>query len=375
MKKFILILTIILTSHLFADFSKKATVSPKLFQNGEGKQWTPITGQNIAKFYKTSYVAKLTSNGRFRQYGSISELLMDAKENGIDIKSVKVIDAKTQRYIDAKSAYFLLNSTVQPTFGVVGTLAFKDKKSVLDYAKKYGGKVVNFKEALHVTQKNLKNSIYFMTNIYKKKLYPMGERIYKKECKKIDLSDYIEINELESDISKGKICGDLSDRHIFALALYLWDVKKEGGVSNNTQKVKVTKDEKCPVCGMFVYKYPRWAAQIFYKHKNNTRHLSFDGVKDMMKFYFNSLKWGKFYFAKRNNIAKMLVTDYYTQNAFDARDAYFVVGSNIYGPMGNELIAFSTKQEAENFKEDHKGKKILKFSEIKESLPYSLDTK
>ena len=375
MKKFILILTIILTSHLFADFSKKATVSPKLFQNGEGKQWTPITGQNIAKFYKTSYVAKLTSNGRFRQYGSISELLMDAKENGIDIKSVKVIDAKTQRYIDAKSAYFLLNSTVQPTFGVVGTLAFKDKKSVLDYAKKYGGKVVNFKEALHVTQKNLKNSIYFMTNIYKKKLYPMGERIYKKECKKIDLSDYIEINELESDISKGKICGDLSDRHIFALALYLWDVKKEGGVSNNTQKVKVTKDEKCPVCGMFVYKYPRWAAQIFYKHKDHTHHLSFDGVKDMMKFYFNALKWGKYVFAKRKNITKMLVTDYYTQKAFDARDAYFVVGSNIYGPMGNELIPFSTKQEAENFKEDHKGKKILKFSEIKESLPYSLDTK
>ena len=375
MKKLILILTLVLASHLFADFSKEATVLPKLFQDVEGKQWTPITGQKIAKFYKTSYVAKLTSNGRFRQYCSISELLMDAKENGIDIKSAKVIDAKTQRYIDAKSAYFLLNSTVWPTYGTVGTLAFRDKLSALDYAKKYGGRVVGFKKALEEAQKNLKNSIYFMTNIYKKRLYPMGERIYKKECKKIDLSDYIEINELESDISKGKICGDLSDRDIFALALYLWDVKREGGVSNNTQKVKVTKDEKCPVCGMFVYKYPRWAAQIFYKHKNNTRHLSFDGVKDMMKFYFNSLKWGKFYFAKRNNIAKMLVTDYYTQKAFDARDAYFVIGSNIYGPMGNELIPFSTKQEAENFKKEHEGKKILKFSEIKESLPYSLDTK
>lgn len=375
MKKFILIFILALTSHLFADFSKEATVTPKLFQSDGGKQWSPITGQKIARFYKTSYVSKLASNGRFRQYCSINELLMDNKENGINIKSAKVIDAKTQKYIDAKSAYFLLDSTIWPTFGVVGTLAFKDKKSAFEYKKRYGGKIVNFKKAQKEAQKNLKKSISFMINIYKKKLYPMGERIYKKRCKKIDLSDYIEINELEGDISKGKICGKLSDRHIFALALYLWDVKREGGVSNNTQKVKVTEAEKCPVCGMFVYKYPRWAAQIFYKDKEHMHHLSFDGVKDMMKFYFNAQKWGKYAFAKRKNITKMLVTDYYTQKAFDARDAYFVIGSNIYGPMGNELIPFATKEEAQNFKEDHEGKKVLKFSDIKESLPYSLDTK
>ncbi len=375
MKKSILILILIITTHLFADFSKEATVSPKLFQSGGEKQWSPITGQKIAEFYKTTCTAKLTSNGRARQYASINELLMDAKESGIDINSTQVIDVKTQRYIDAKSAYFLLNSTINPTFGVVGTLAFKDKETALKFEKIYGGKIVNFKEALHVAQKNLKNSIYHMTNIYKKKLYPMGERIYKKRCKKIDLSDYIEINELESDISKGKICGDLSDKHTFALALYLWDVKREGGISNNTRKVKVKEDEKCPVCGMFVYKYPRWAAQIFYKHGDHEHHLSFDGVKDMMKFYFNNKKWGRYDFAKRKNISKMLVTDYYTQKAIDARDAYFVVGSDIYGPMGNELIPFSTKQEAQNFKEDHKGKRVLKFNEIKESLPYSLDTK
>ena len=34
---------------------------------------------------------------------------------------------------------------------------------------------------------------------------------------------------------------------------------------------------------MFVYKYPRWVAQI---HIDNKTHLSFDGVKDMMKYYF-----------------------------------------------------------------------------------------
>jgi nitrous oxide reductase accessory protein NosL len=155
----------------------------------------------------------------------------------------------------------------------------------------------------------------------------------------------------------------------------LWDVKREGGISNNKQKVTVHEDEKCPVCGMFVYKYPRWATQIFYKHGDHEHHLSFDGVKDMMKFYFNNKKWGKYDYAKRKDITKILVTDYYSQTAIDARDAYFVLGSNIYGPMGNELIPFKNKQDATNFKLDHKGTKVLKFSEIKENIPYSLDTK
>ncbi len=42
---------------------------------------------------------------------------------------------------------------------------------------------------------------------------------------------------------------------------------------------------------MFVYKYPKWITQIVYKDGNR---LSFDGVKDMMKFYFNRTQYGKF---------------------------------------------------------------------------------
>ncbi len=42
---------------------------------------------------------------------------------------------------------------------------------------------------------------------------------------------------------------------------------------------------------MFVAKYPRWVAQLIYKHKEHEHKFSFDGVKDLMKFYFNPEKW------------------------------------------------------------------------------------
>ena len=47
--------------------------------------------------------------------------------------------------------------------------------------------------------------------------------------------------------------------------------------------IEVPEDAKCPVCGMFVSKYPKWVAQI--KIKMDIYHY-FDGVKDMMKFLF-----------------------------------------------------------------------------------------
>ena len=42
--------------------------------------------------------------------------------------------------------------------------------------------------------------------------------------------------------------------------------------------------DKCPVCGMFVYKYPDWTAEIIFEEG---AVFYFDGAKDFFKFYFN----------------------------------------------------------------------------------------
>ncbi len=195
--------------------------------------------------------------------------------------------------------------------------------------------------------------------VKEKKLYPMGEKIYKKKCSQIDVNRYKSYEQLQQALLTKKICPSLNKKYAEALSLYLWDVKRASKKHNQYKKLTVTKEDKCPVCGMLLYKYPRWISRIEYNDKN----VSFDGIKDMMKYYFEH----------PNNIKNMLVQEYYTQKVIDAKKAYYVMGSDVYGPMGNELIAFKDEESAKRFYLDHKGKKILRFDEIKPEAVYKLD--
>ncbi len=207
-----------------------------------------------------------------------------------------------------------------------------------------------------------------------KKIYPMGKKIFAKRCKQdINLAKYTDIDELTEDIKNKELCKSLRKKQFQALSLYLWEVKRFGDAKKVEEKIILKEDEKCPVCGMFTYKYPRWATQIFYKDNANEYHHSFDGVKDMMKFYFDANAFGDYSHFQKKFITKMLVTDYYSQKAIDARDAYFVIGSDVYGPMGDELIPFDSEAKAKNFYMDHRGIKVIKFSDILEDEVYKLD--
>jgi nitrous oxide reductase accessory protein NosL len=187
----------------------------------------------------------------------------------------------------------------------------------------------------------------------------MGSKIYKLKCPQLDIKKYTDFTMLEDDIVNKHICSKLNKRYSDALLLYLWEVKKADKKKKHYPKLTVTKSDKCPVCGMFLYKYPRWVARIVYHDKS----LSFDGVKDMMKYYFKH----------KSNIKDILVQDYYTQKTINAKDAYFVIGSDVYGPMGNELIAFETKKSANRFALDHRATKVLPFAKITESEVLGLD--
>jgi nitrous oxide reductase accessory protein NosL len=133
-------------------------------------------------------------------------------------------------------------------------------------------------------------------------------------------------------------------------------------------RFKLTKTDKCPVCGMFVAKYPDFVAQITFKDGS---YAVFDGVKDMMKYYFGLAKYNPS--KKEGDIAEILVTDYYSIKPIDGLKAYYVLGSDVYGPMGKELIPFQTEAEASEFLQDHAGKKLLQFPAISPELIKSLD--
>lgn len=127
-------------------------------------------------------------------------------------------------------------------------------------------------------------------------------------------------------------------------------------------------EDRCPICGMFVYKYPDWIAQIHFK-TNETAF--FDGAKDLFKYYFSV---GKYHPGRSPaDIIAIYVTDYYSLTSVDAARAFYVVGSDVYGPMGRELIPFSSAADAGEFLTDHRGKKIIEFEAITPDLLHSLD--
>ena len=366
---------IFLSTSLSGQYLKKATNQPVLVQDGEIKYWCPVCGMKIEDYYKTSYIAKLKINNLTRQYCSIRCLVVDMEEYGIAKGSIKVLDAKTEKYIDPNSAFYVINSKVVGTMSKVSKLAFKDKKDAQDFIQKYKGKLTTFDEALLQAKMTLKSDNSMLKKKKEKKVYPRGKKIFNKVCKgdKIDPTNYLEINELKEDIVSSKLCKPLKEKDLHAVSLYIWEVKRFGDLEKIEGKVEVKEDEKCPVCGMFTYKYPRWAAQIFYEDGGTKKHYSFDGVKDLMKFYFDPQKWGNYKIAKKQNITKIVVTDYYTQRGIDGTKAFYVIRSDVYGPMGHELIPFEFMDDAKTFKKDHFGKKIIKFEDIVEDEVYNLD--
>ncbi len=129
---------------------------------------------------------------------------------------------------------------------------------------------------------------------------------------------------------------------------------------------KIEPKARCPVCGMFVAKYSTWITQIH--HEDGDIQL-FDGVKDMMAYYFNPDQFGKH---DKKSIGEIWVKDYYMLSWIDGRKTFYVIGSDVYGPMGHEFIPFSSKEAAESFMKDHRGKQILSFEEITDALVESL---
>ncbi len=138
--------------------------------------------------------------------------------------------------------------------------------------------------------------------------------------------------------------------------------------AGQAEPVKASKTDKCPVCGMFVAKYPDWLAQIIY---TDGAYALFDGVKDLFKYYFNIKKYDAS--RDRSGIAFIYVTDYYEMTPIDGRKAWYVLGSDVYGPMGRELITFEKEADAKEFMKDHAGKTLIRFNDVTPDLIKGLD--
>ncbi len=124
----------------------------------------------------------------------------------------------------------------------------------------------------------------------------------------------------------------------------------------------------CPVCGMLVSKYPNWLAVVVYK--DGHAHF-FDGAKDFFKFIAAPQKYDTTH--RSDALAALWVTEFYGLTRIDARRAYFVIGSDVLGPMGHELVPLESEADARDFLKEHRGRRLLTFDQVTPEILGKLD--
>lgn len=144
----------------------------------------------------------------------------------------------------------------------------------------------------------------------------------------------------------------------FALLAGLACVLSAGTTPSPDPKGLVPKGN-CAVCGMYVANFPDWAAVVSF---TDGTQAWFDGPKDLFTYLLDLKQHG----VKRSpaDIGTIQVKDYYGLKHIDGRKAFYVIGSDVMGPMGKELVPFSTEAGARDFLKDHRGQRLLPFQEI-----------
>jgi nitrous oxide reductase accessory protein NosL len=122
-----------------------------------------------------------------------------------------------------------------------------------------------------------------------------------------------------------------------------------------------TKDTVGVVRKLKVYKYPKFVAKI---NLRNGKEIYFSSPKGFFEFYFHPGGWYDIGVKTERDFKDLIVTDYFTTKPINAEDAYYVYGSTVVSPAGDDLIPFASKEQAIQFSKKYHGKKILKFEDI-----------
>jgi len=116
---------------------------------------------------------------------------------------------------------------------------------------------------------------------------------------------------------------------------------------------------------MKVYKDPKWVAKI---ELANGEEIYFVSPKSMFEFYFQPGKWPEFNIKSESDFKNIYVTDFATAQPVKAKGAFYVYGSSVTSPAGDDLVPFDSYKAAEEFAAKNNGKRIFGFREVSRGL-------
>jgi copper chaperone NosL len=155
-------------------------------------------------------------------------------------------------------------------------------------------------------------------------------------------------------------------KNLLKIAFLFFALFTISSFANETKyEMNFTKETACEIRKIKLYENPVWASKIDLK---DGKSVFFCSPKSMFEFYYNQEKWETFGIKDISDFQNILVTDYKTLKIIDATKAFFVYGSNKTSPSGDDLVVFESKENAQNYAQNNNGKRILSFTEVKNSL-------
>jgi nitrous oxide reductase accessory protein NosL len=152
-----------------------------------------------------------------------------------------------------------------------------------------------------------------------------------------------------------------------------------GGGGEGPAAITLTTEHTCDVCGMIIPNHPGPSTEIFYADQQPSGHENparFDSTWEAFQYDFERRNRGwkrqAFYVTDYSTVDYQLFTEggdtlistHPEAEAFaDATQVTFVVGSEVKGAMGRDLIAFSDRGDAGAFQEEHGGE-LAEFGDV-----------
>jgi len=131
-------------------------------------------------------------------------------------------------------------------------------------------------------------------------------------------------------------------------------------------EIKYNKDAVGQVRHLKLYKYPLWVSEI---DLSNGKKVLFSSPKGMFEFYLHPASWyDDYHITSEQDFKDIYVTDYATGKAVKAKGAFYVYGSDVTSPGGDDLVAFDSYKAAEEFSKKHHGARVLGFREVNYGL-------
>ena len=122
--------------------------------------------------------------------------------------------------------------------------------------------------------------------------------------------------------------------------------------------MSISAEDRCPVCAMRPIRYPHFAAAI--------------ALQDGRAYYFCSpgcmlnawLYPDIFLGSQAAQLARPVVREYLSGAVMDAREVFWVSGSDVVGPMGPALVPLKGQAHLEAFRRRHGARKVFRLDEL-----------